>query len=46
VHTIVIASMGLTFGIGGITFIGMGVRRSFRGNVDIPDHTAGEVAGT
>ncbi len=38
---IVLALTGLGIGIGGITFIVMGVRRSFRRNVEIPEHGVG-----
>jgi hypothetical protein len=43
---IVLALTGLAIGIGGITFIVMGVRRSFRRNVEIPEHGVGRsIAG-
>jgi hypothetical protein len=38
---IVLALIGLGVGIGGIAFIVMGVRRSFRNNVHIPQHGIG-----
>ena len=43
---IVLALVGLGVGIGGIVFIAMGARRSFRRNIEIPRHGIGRgVAG-
>ena len=43
---IVLVLVGLGIGIGGIVFIVMGVRRSFRNKIDIPEHGVGRaIAG-
>jgi hypothetical protein len=43
---IVLGLVGLGIGIGGIVFIAMGLRRSFRTKIEIPEHGAGRsVAG-
>lgn len=43
---IVLVLVGLGIGIGGIAFIVMGVRRSFRNKIDIPEHGIGRsIAG-